>query len=69
MVHFGLNPDTWSYIVQNILKEYSKQYRQQTLTILQKILKEKLDNCEHLQFQLLNLTLDLVNEKEVKLSI
>ena len=48
MVHFGLNPDTWSYIVQNILKEYSKQYRQQTLTILQKILKEKLDNCEHL---------------------
>ena len=39
MVHFELKPSTWSYIVLDVLKEHCKSYRQQVLTILQKILK------------------------------
>ncbi len=36
-------------------------YRQQVLTIVQKVLKEELVNCEHLEFELVNIAIDLVD--------
>lgn len=51
------------------MKSHVKEYRQQVLTIVEKIVAEKMVNCEDFYPDLVELCLELVDEEETKFSI
>lgn len=51
------------------MKKRVKDYRQQIYTIIEKIIQEKMRNCEEFYSDLVELCLDLIHPTETKISI
>lgn len=51
------------------MKQTAKDYRQQIFTIVEKIVAEKLKNCEEFYPDLIELCLQLVHPTETKISV
>jgi GTP1/Obg family GTP-binding protein len=51
------------------MKKRVKEYRQQIYTIIEKIIQEKMRNCEEFYSDLVELCLDLIHPNETKISI